>query len=109
MLVATATGCGQLVPRPSFGDAPADCMFPEGTELVFPREATLAQAGLQDAGPDRNMRGDLYVTAEPIENPGFPADAPPARMFCILYAPADPGLQSIVGPVPEGWDPSVLQ
>lgn len=84
-------------------------MFPEGTELVFPREATLAQAGLQDAGPDRNMRGDLYVTAEPIENPGFPADAPPARMFCILYAPADPGLQSIVGPVPEGWDPSVLQ
>ena len=49
------------------------------------------------------------MTAGPIENPGVPEGALPARWFCIVYAPANPsGVMSILGPVPEGWDPSVL-
>ena len=51
-----------------------------GWIVMFAGEATLAQARLQNIGPERDPPGDLYVTAEAIVNPDFAVpDSQPTR------------------------------
>ena len=113
VVLASVTGCtGLLMPRPSFGEAHRDCGFPRGTELIFAGEATLAQFDLFKEEPERFMRGDLYVTAEPLTpDPDIVPDevlVPPRRRFCLLGDQDRIGLIQIHSAVPEDWDSSVL-
>ena len=85
-------------------EAPAGCGFPRGTVLAFAGEASLHEAGLAYIGdPDRDRRGDLYVTADAIHVDSDPRRE--RRRFCLLFPPR-PGHvygDAAFGPVPRGW------
>jgi hypothetical protein len=85
-------------------EAPEGCDFPPGTSLAFAGEASLHEAGLAYIDdPDRDRRGDLYVTADAIH-----ADSDPRRdrrRFCLLFPPRLGQTYGDVtlGPVPRSW------
>ena len=101
MAMLVACRLSGSVPEP-----PADCQIPAGTELAYAGTSTLAQLGLDDAGPYRNLIGTAYVTAGPIEAQGFPE-----RLWCIVFdetraaeALSMSGVAAY-GPLDSSWQP----
>lgn len=83
LVLASIAGCGLTALPGSVDDPPPDCLIPAGTEFAFAGKTTLAELGLDDAGPYRNLPGTAYVTAEPIRAQGDP----PERWWCIVFDP----------------------
>ena len=106
--VASSTACGLVTaPEPSPLDVPDQCGYRSDVELAYTGETTLEQAGLamdQDhlQPRDRQLRGELYVTAGPAPFLSAPRDSE-LRGFCMIYPGG--GLQMVQGLVPEDWEP----
>ena len=99
VVLLVSAGCAALNPLPSHGEAPADCLFPPGTELAFAGESTLAELGLDGEHPD--LRARFYVTAEAVDQEGLGDGFPQHRRYCALTG----GGAGFSGPVPLDWQP----
>lgn len=93
-----ASASPETASRPLEGEAPADCGFAPGTELIFAGRSTTATLQVQEVigDPLSNDPADIYITFDEIEQGDITA-----RQVCTIYA--DPRFVELTL-APEGWD-----
>ena len=99
LAVAIGLAACNLV-APDWGVAHPQCLWPDGTELAWAGQGDPVELVLTKFDPvlhDSLERGDVYVSANPMEREGLAPD----RQWCHVVPEAG-GFEVRTGSVPEG-------